>query len=142
MGMQCDDIDAMLIEYLDHKLSPAMRTSIEKHLQTCGSCRQALEEYKTLFNVMQHHKTEQPGPSLHDKFENMLQSEINIDTTEQILQKEREKDTVAIKKHTSWWRIAASIILLAGGILVGMKITPRQQNDNGAQIAKLNKEVQ
>jgi hypothetical protein len=141
MGMQCDDIDAMLIEYLDHKLSPAMRTSIEKHLQTCGSCRQSLEEYKTLFHVMQHHKTEQPGPLLHDKFENMLQSEININTTEQILQKEKEKDAVTTKNYTSWWRIAASIILIAGGIVVGMKLAPQQQTDNAAQIARLNKEV-
>ena len=88
--MQCDDIDAMLIEYLDHKLSPAMRTSIEKHLQTCGSCRQSLEEYKTLFQVIQHDKQEKPGAMLQEKFENMLQSEINIHTTEQIIEKERE----------------------------------------------------
>src|SRR3954467_14556505 len=136
MGMQCDDIDALLIEYLDHKLSPAMRTSIEKHLQTCETCRQSLEEYKTLFSVMQYAKPEQPGPILQEKFENMLQSEININTTEQILQKEREKEAVTTKKHFSWLRIAASIILVAGGILVGMKIVPRQQDDNHAQIAR------
>jgi hypothetical protein len=142
MGMQCDDIDALLIEYLDHKLSPAMRTSIEKHLQTCEACRQSLEEYKTLFRVMHHDKQEQPGPLLQEKFENMLQSEINIHTTEQILQKEREKEAKTTKKPVSWWRIAASIILVVGGILVGMKIVPHQQDDSRAQIAKLNKEVQ
>jgi len=140
--MQCDDIDALLIEYLDYKLSPAMRTSIEKHLQACDRCRQSLEEYRMLFHVMEYKEQEQPGPMLHEKFDNMLQSEINIHATEQILQKEREKEAVVVKRYPAWWRIAASIILIAGGIVAGMQLAPQRHNDNQqAQIANLSKEV-
>ena len=142
MFMKCDDIDALLIEHLEGRLSPAMRTDIEKHLRTCEACRHNLEEYRILFRVIEHDKAEVPGPVLREKFNLMLQSEINIDATSQILKKEEAENKVkAINKYPVWLRVAASIILVAGSIVIGMKIAPQKQNDNAARIANLDKEV-
>jgi len=142
MNMQCDDIDALLMEYLDGKLSPAMRTNVEKHIQSCVACKQSLEEYRALFRVLEYNKPEQPSPALQEKFDSMLQSEINIEATSRILQREeKEQKAAVIRRYPAWWRVAASIILVAGGIVIGMKIVPQKQHDNTAQIMRLNKEV-
>ncbi len=78
------EIEAMLIDYLDDQLQPSAKAGVEKHLQTCENCRRELEEYKTLFREMNNDKFVKPGPALKEKFDIMLQSELNIDATTKI----------------------------------------------------------
>ncbi|MCW3119821.1 MAG: anti-sigma factor [Chitinophagaceae bacterium] len=143
MIMQCEEMEALMIDYLDGQLSPAARTNVEKHLETCMVCRQALEEYKALFHAMGDDKMEKPGPALREKFDIMLQSELNIDATSRILKEEKEGKVIAMKKPSLFLRIAASIILVAGGVLIGTKITPGTlvQGTGSAEIASLKSEV-
>ena len=141
--MQCEEMEPLMIDYLDGQLSPAARANVEKHLGTCAACRQALEEYKTLFHAMDDEKMEKPGPALREKFDIMLQSELNIDATSKILKEENDTRVITLKKPSLLLRIAASIILVAGGMLIGTKITTGEkvQGAGTAELVSLKNEV-
>ncbi|MGC4034782.1 MAG: zf-HC2 domain-containing protein [Chitinophagaceae bacterium] len=123
MTMQCNEIEPLLIDYIDAQLSPAARANVEKHLAECVVCKHTYEEYKTLFATMNADREVKPGAALREKFDIMLQSELNIDATTRILKEEEGKQVIAMKKQPSLFlRIAASVILVAGGVLIGMKL--------------------
>ncbi|MES1215361.1 MAG: zf-HC2 domain-containing protein [Bacteroidota bacterium] len=141
--MHCEEMEPLMIDYLDGQLSPAARANVEQHLKTCVVCTHALEEYKALFHAMDDTKMERPGPALKEKFDIMLQSELNIDATARILKEENGAKVIAMKKPSLLFRIAASIILVAGGVFIGTKINPagQVQNSGLAEIASLKSEV-
>lgn len=142
MTMHCEEMEPLMVDYLDGQLSPAARANVEKHLESCMVCRHALEEYKTLFHAMDDDKMEKPGPALREKFDIMLQSELNIEATSRILKEEKETNVIVMKKPSVFLRIAASIILVAGGVLIGTRLTPGIQIPQGsAEIASLKNEV-
>src|SRR4051812_39655943 len=142
MIMQCHEVEPLLIDYLDGQLHPSDREAMQKHLQTCEACSQHLEEYKTLFGAIADDKFEKPGPALREKFNIMLQSELNIDQTSRILREEEDSKVITLKKPSLLFRIAASIILVSCGVLIGAKITPGSATNSSAQMADLKKEVQ
>ena len=138
--MQCYEAESLLIDYLDAQLHPGDKGPLEQHLQQCPHCRQVLEEYRLLFAAIQSNKAEKPGPGLREKFENMLQSELNIESTARIVNMDKQKSTApAIKMPSLLWRIAASIILIASGVFIGTVLT----NGKGAntEVAGLKNEV-
>jgi anti-sigma factor RsiW len=138
--MQCYEAESLLIDYLDAQLHPGDKGPLEQHLQQCPHCRQVLEEYRELFAAIQSDKAEKPGPGLHEKFENMLQSELNIESTARIVDMNKEKLTAPVVKMPSLlWKIAASIILIASGIFIGTNITG--VNNTNTEVAGLKNEV-
>ena len=140
--MECYEAELLLIDYLDAQLHPGDKGPLEKHLLVCPQCRLALEEYKTLFAAIESDKAEKPGPALREKFEDMLQSELNIDSTARIVHMEKEDTkTVSIQKHSMLFRIAASIILIVSGVLIGSVISFNRTGNNN-EVAVLKNEVQ
>ncbi|MGN6211010.1 HEAT repeat domain-containing protein [Parafilimonas sp.] len=139
--MQCYDVESLLIDYLDAQLHPNDRAPLEKHLNECIQCRQALEEYRQIFDGIQKDKIKKPGPALREKFENMLQSELNIEATANIVNKPEEKAAVVkpINRYALLYRIAASIILIVSGFFIGTTVTNNKPG-NG-QVAELKNEV-
>lgn len=137
--MECYEAESLLIDYLDAQLHPGDKQPLELHLQQCPHCRKVLEEYRELFAAIQSDKAEKPGPGLQEKFENMLQSELNINSTVHIVKMEKEKSTPVIKMSSLIWKIAASIILVASGVFIGTMLG----NNKGAntEVAELKNEV-
>ncbi len=138
--MECYEAESLLVDYIEDQLHNGNKQQLEQHLQKCPDCRQALEEYRALFAVIKSDKAEKPGPGLREKFENMLQSELNIETTARIVDINKEKVTAPVIKMQSWLvRIAASIILVASGVFIGNMLT----NNKGAntEVADLKNEV-
>jgi hypothetical protein len=143
MNMQCHDAEPLLIDYLDGQLSPAMRAGVEKHLETCAICKHELEEYKVFFHAMNNSSMEQPGPALREKFDTMLQSELNIDATSRIIKEEGDNKVLPIRKYAFLLRVAASVILVTAGVFIGTKIAPggAKQSTSASEIADLKTEV-
>jgi len=138
--MQCYEAESLLIDYLDAQLHPGDKAPLEKHLQQCESCRKMLEEYRALFAAIQSDKAVKPAPALRDKFENMLQSELNIETAASIADTHKEEPKVITKKTPSvFLRIAASIILIAAGIFIGIAVT--KGGSTNKEVAGLKTEV-
>jgi len=137
--MECYDAESLLIDYLDAQLHPGDKVPLEKHLQGCPHCRQVLEEYRALFTAIQSNKAEKPGPGLREKFENMLQSELNIESTARIVDMKVSSAAPVIKMSSLLWKIAASVILVASGVFIGTMFT----NGKGVntEVAGLKNEV-
>lgn len=139
--MECYEADSLLIDFLDGQLQASDKEAVQQHLHSCEACRQALEEYRKLFSAIAENRFEKPSSVLREKFDIMLQSELNIDSTTQILRDEEGKKTVTMKKQSLLWKIAASIILIAGSIWLGTKLTPDLVHNDSTEIADLRKEV-
>ena len=75
MNTQCNDVQALLIDYIDGQLAPAIREKVEQHLKTCESCKDELTQFQQLFSEMATTQLEQPSPALKENFNTMLQSE-------------------------------------------------------------------
>jgi hypothetical protein len=135
--MQCNEVEPLLIDYIDLQLSPAARENVKQHLQSCPVCQHILEEYKQLFTAMETKKVEQPGPALKEKFDIMLQSELNIEATARIIKEDEGKKVIAMKKSSLFLRIAASVILVAAGVLIGSKMGQPVQQVNPASSAEM-----
>jgi len=143
MIMECHVAESLLIDYLDAQLHPGDRKALEEHLQTCEACRNALEQYRILFSSIAENTTERPGPALREKFDMMLQSELNIDTAARILKENEDHKVVPISRRSLFLRIASGIILVALGFVAGTKITPANTSGSAssAQMASLESEV-
>jgi hypothetical protein len=141
MIMECYEVESLLIDYLDVQLHPGDRKALEEHLHSCEACRQTLEEYKILFASIADNTTEQPGPALREKFDIMLQSELNIDSTTSILRDKEEGKIVKMSRRPLLLKIAASIILVTIGVLAGTQLKQGNTNVSSTQMADLKNEV-
>lgn len=140
--MECHELEPLLIDYLDGALSPAMRSKVDTHLATCAACKTVLEEYRILFRNIEAAPFEKPGPALREKFDIMLQSELNIDATTRIIKEEGTAKVVHLKKPSLFLRVAACVILVAAGVFIGTRLTPGMvQEKNSTEIAGLKNEV-
>ena len=141
--MQCYEAESLLIDYIDNQLHPGDKAPLEQHLQGCPSCRQTLEEYRTLFATIESDKAVKPGPALREKFENMLQSELNVESTARIVQMEKERTDgkiIPLKRTSILFRIVASIVLIASGIFIGSFLAVNRTNGS-VEVADLKNEV-
>jgi Putative zinc-finger len=151
--MNCKEIEALLIDYVDKTLDEETEASVKNHLAECAGCSREAEELRVLFAAMRRSELELPDPVLRDNFNTMLQSEANMLATSDILletqkQKPHGKE-ITLSFASPVWRVAAAVILLGGGIAIGMalKSGPQPQPqlqlqpmaDN--QLADLRKEI-
>ncbi len=48
----CSQIVALLVDYVEGRLSEARRTQLERHLAGCGSCAAALNTYRSTVSLL------------------------------------------------------------------------------------------
>lgn len=123
MEMKCHDIDLLLIDYLDGNLQNGEKKAVEKHLESCERCHTELMQYRELFNAIGDHQSERPSPVLRENFNTMLQSELNILATTNILKQESEPRKAKVIQFSGMLvKAAAVVVLVAGGVFVGTLI--------------------
>jgi hypothetical protein len=116
--MHCEEIEKLMIDYLDKNLQEGYRNEIEKHLETCEGCLDELNEMQKVLNLMSEEVMEKPNESLGINFYHMLHSQI----------RNSDKNQLKIQKSDSPWytrgsyRIAAGIALLICGTFLGLLI--------------------
>ena len=135
----CNEIDSLLIEYDEGNLGKVKRAEVEQHIESCTHCQAAWQEYKELFSLMESDALHQPSPMMDEKFKDLLLMESEIASSQSSSAKVMQLSNET-KSFPAWLRVAASIILLAGGMLIGTQIT-QYKNTSNAQIASLNGEV-
>ena len=57
MNLSCDDLDAMLPEFLDGSVSTEEETLAAEHLATCEECTAELNELETVTRLYREHGT-------------------------------------------------------------------------------------
>jgi HEAT repeat protein len=115
--MKCEEVDKMMIDYLDLNLGDDTRKEIEKHIETCERCIDELKDTQSVMNLISKDEMEKPDDSLRINFYHMLHSEIKRS-------EERKSASFSIPA-TPWYsqskyRVAAAVALLVFGTFIGM----------------------
>jgi hypothetical protein len=114
--MKCEEVEAVLIDYLDDKLDMAIREGIDKHLETCERCMDVARDFQDIFRTMSATEMEKPDETLRINFYHMLHSEMN--------KLKAEHERINNKPSNKLWpslffKIAAGIALLITGAFLG-----------------------
>ena len=139
--MECYEVQPLLIDLADNKLSGVLAEEINRHLVSCEQCRSELEEIRSLFHTIDDMPVEQPDRSLRENFEYMLQSELNRLAAANNVIAKATRPVMPINWQSLLLRAAAVVILLGVGILAGLKIKSGNEQGSTKQIAELQTEV-
>jgi anti-sigma factor RsiW len=128
----CSELEALLPAYADGSLPPAEADRVAAHLPGCPGCQQQLRELRALSVDLDGALPEVPGTALRANFMAMLEQQ------KQLLKPEAAPAPVAASVAeppaargismwpaalaSNWVRIAASIVLVAAGVLLGRQL--------------------
>src|SRR4030042_6086308 len=137
--MKCEEVESLIIDYLENKLEQGKIVEIEKHLGTCEKCLDELKDTQQLLRLMSDDKMVKPDDSLRINFHHMLQNEIRKAEAQ-------NQEHVAIRRmhwfEMSGYRVAAGIALLLGGTFLGILLYSTIVNSKDAkEIVQLRSEV-
>ena len=162
--MNCKEIQAKLIDWLDGSLDAATAATIGEHGASCAECSREARELKELLVNMKNSPMEVPPPVLRESFDTMLQSELNMLTTANIIQefpaegqggqpegKSGQTDsrsgqtgkTIRLPFAGPVWRVAAALVILGSGIGIGaaLKSRPAPEVSTNETLVALRQEV-
>jgi HEAT repeat protein len=162
--MNCKEIQAKLIDWLDQTLDAATATAVREHVETCTECSREAGELKELLVTMKNSPMEVPPPVLRESFDTMLQSELNMLTTANIIQefpaegqsgqpegKSGQPDgrsgqtgkIIRLPFAGPVWRVAAALVILGSGIGIGaaLKSRPAPEISTNETLVALRQEV-
>ncbi len=111
--MNCTDIENKLVDYIDGVLSENETKTINKHIESCSSCKNVFNETNELINAFTNETVAQPTSNLKTSFEEMLAQE-----------KKKQPKVIALQpakrnSYKSVLQIAASVAILFTGYLLG-----------------------
>lgn len=139
--MTCEDIQAMWTDYLDHELSDISRYSFDLHIKSCEKCAKELQQLQFLVDQMADEKQIIPSEELPKKFNAMLQSELNLQSAQNILEKDVKAKIFRFNSASSIWKIAAACIILFAGILIGVLMKYPATNTSSRQLSEMKKDI-
>jgi hypothetical protein len=137
--MKCEELEPVMIDYLDGKLDGNQNQEIEKHLETCERCLDELRDTQKMLELISDDEMIKPDDSLRINFYHMLHNEIRKNEV-------RTTDTI-LTKQIKWYekgvyRIAAGIALLIGGTFLGIIFYSGINNSGRAkELSQLKSEV-
>lgn len=129
MNMDQEKLSGMIIDYIDGKLNDTDRQAIEQELVKNANAYKLYEQLKEVMRVMDKSPKMEPSPKLRQRFDAMLQTEI-----------EQEQKSKTVFFAPAWYRVAAAVAVLVVGGGVGYWIS--QQNQQRSELAELQKEME
>jgi len=139
--MTCEDVQSLWADYLDHELSDISRYSFDLHLKSCEKCAKELQQLQFLVDQMADEKQTVPGEDLKKKFDAMLQSELNLQSAQNILEKDVKSKILSFNFASPIRKIAAACIILFAGILIGVLIKYPATNTSTEQLSDMKKDI-
>lgn len=113
--MKCEDIEHLMIDYLDNTLDEETRVLVDSHLASCEKCPGLFKESRKLLNLISDSGMEQPDDSLRANFYKTLHNEIK--NTDRIIQVPSIPSSA--RSINLFMRIAAGLALLITGFFAG-----------------------
>jgi hypothetical protein len=138
--MKCDEVEIRLIDYLEGNLDDITCRDIEKHLETCNSCLDALKESQDVLKLMSDSTMEKPDESMRIGFYHMLHKEIKQNS-------KKAGDSFIVIPGSHWITrnmisVAAGIAILICGTFLGIFIKSEiSGSGRSEEISKLKSEV-
>jgi hypothetical protein len=138
--MKCEEVESAMIDYLDMTLEKEHRDEIEKHLETCESCLDELQDFQRILKDVESAEVVQPDETLRINFYHMLHAEMN----KQAVAEARPVIGSPARSISPFvMRIAAGAALLIAGTFIGIFINRNLNKvESNSQMALLRTEVQ
>ena len=126
--MNNEELEGLLIDYIDGNLNPTERERVEKVLSESEEARRTHEQLRQVMNAMDQSKKLEPGDNLRSSFNKLLQAEM------------AKQKTRTISFQPMVYRLAAGVVLVMAGIGIGYWINKNQQRED--EMMALKQEVQ
>ena len=135
MMKNCDQIQPMLIDFVDKTLGGDNTLKVKNHLETCKKCSEEVDGLIVLFGEMNKIENELPDVKLTQDFQAMLEAE-------------KSKTGKVVPMHNAhkqnWFRsnfgqIAAAITILLAGMFIGSLFNER--GNSGNEVAEIKEEM-
>jgi anti-sigma factor RsiW len=147
-NLTCEQMEALLPDYLQGELSPAQSTEVEQHCEHCANCAQDIVMWKQLATLPQ----EKPSAESRQRFEAMLHAyatpapEQTPAAQSNARAPRRTEPTKPAWNFLEWLRspfgaAAWSAALLLIGLFVGTQFSNRTKPAANDEIASLHAEV-
>ena len=123
----CNELEALLPAYAEHSLPAAGADRVAAHLATCPACQQQVSQLRALGNELDAALPEVPGTALRANFMAMLEQQKALlkPAVPAAVSVQAEAKVVSMwpaALANSWLRIAAGIVLIAAGVLLGRNL--------------------
>jgi hypothetical protein len=147
MTMRCEDIQSVLIDFLDDRLDAIRRQEVVTHLEVCENCRQEESQLRELLRTAAETPEEQPRSTLRENFNRLMQSEMKLQDPETGHQPtETPVKHLPLHRRAIGWnstvsRVAAAVLLLLTGFGIGLKTGNSRDIATPTQMAELKSEV-
>jgi hypothetical protein len=139
--MKCKEIQPDLLDFIDDRLDEFTRDEIQNHLKNCEKCSDDLKEMRLIVKTIADTHSAQPSKSLRENFNTMLQSELNILATANIIKENPPTRTFSKTWFSTIWKIAACILILIAGVAIGMRMKNGTEISSSGQMSELKNEV-
>ncbi|MBC6990599.1 HEAT repeat domain-containing protein [Hymenobacter sp. BT491] len=129
----CAEIADQLVDYAEHNLPEKEAARIAAHVAQCAACQQEVAEIRALTAEFEAVVPEVPSTKLRTNFLAMLaEEEATLQSAAAPAPKAEGKQRwLTFDAPVAWMRIAASIALVAAGVLLGLLLGPAK---NSAQL--------
>jgi anti-sigma-K factor RskA len=128
--MEREELENLLIDYIDGKLSAAERQAVEQELVNNEEAYKLYEELREVIHAMDHSPRLEPPATLKENFDKMLQHEIAA----------AKPDKKTIFFTPAFYRVAAAVALLVLGGGAGFWISTYQRQQD--EIARLKEDME
>jgi hypothetical protein len=139
--MNCEEIQNLLPDFDDDILNPITRYAIQNHLKTCGPCNEELNQIRLLFQTISDSCIEQPGPSLREHFNKMLDEEIQMLGNKNLERRSLKTRVLSLPWVTYAWGLVAAMVIFFAGLFLGSNSNPNREVGSSKQISELKNEV-
>lgn len=123
--MKCEEIESLMIDYLDNSLDEKVKSEVESHITGCGKCLDSFNESKKILEMISGKVMEQPDGSLRANFYYMLNKEIRKSDEDALPGISVESSS---HSNRNIFMAAAGLALLVAGTFLGMIISSRANN--------------
>lgn len=123
--MNCNQISNYLIDYIDGKLLEQLSDEVKKHIDACSICQKEYEQTKELFLSIESTSMVAPPLKLEDAFNQILGKEKTVQKNKKGL-----SGFIDYSKYKSFLQIAAAILLLTSGYIIGLNQSSSDEEDS------------
>lgn len=122
----CHELEALLPAYIEHSLPAAGADRVAAHLATCPTCQLQVTQLRALTDDLDAALPEVPRTALRANFMAMLEEQKALLKPETAAAPAQPEANVVSMWPTAiannWMRIAAAIVLIAAGVMVGRNL--------------------
>ena len=128
--MKCEDIQELIIEYIEGSLNSEDTRRVEEHLASCENCLKEVGHMKSVWAKLDNMEMKEPSDNLKKNFKNMIDSySLGMNNNSSLPWHE----TIS-KWLESWWpkrplmQFATTVVVLIIGLLTGLGINQRAES--------------